>query len=176
MTKKQTLFSEILDKLRENVLPNIVSNLQKMGMKYVHITVDLRHSLCFFNHKGIDFPFNVNNGTIQKIKDERGEDIHILMFNIRFDGQISISENIFTAQNGLTTLGNTCILFDDFNEMFEGVRMENVFIFLLSRALTDKSKQLQAEITLVNTLLDDMTQINPRITREVLMEKNEKSK
>ncbi len=167
MSKKITLFQEMFMVLRENVIPSIMSSLQEMGMLYSHIHINPQQSLCFFNHLSLEFPFQ----NLQTIKDDKGNNIQILIFNIRSDGQISICENLNFGLAGTVELINEVVLFEDFNKMFDGVVYENAFLFYLSRELTNKAYQSQEEVKVIKTLLGEMYKITPIITREVLFEK-----
>ncbi len=165
----------MLLKLQENVFPSIVSSLKETGNQYVHIAIDVRYSRCFFSHQNIAFPFNERD--MYTAKNDKGENVSFVIFNLNSDGQLSISENRFVAQNGLNALGNTVILFEDFNEMFKApLRLENALIFIMSREFTNQAKHLREEISILRALLDDMEKIQPRITRKVFTEKNKNSK
>lgn len=174
MARPPSLFREIHQSLKENIIPSIIFSLNKMGMQYSHSYIEPAHSMCFFNHLGILFPFDVNN--LQVVKNEKGNDIRVVVLNIKFNGEISISENINVGQNGLANLGNTSLLFDNYVKMFDNLSMENAFLFLLSKELTEKAGQFQRDIEMLETLLENMKKIHPKITREVLMEKKTRNK
>lgn len=169
MRKKKTLFEEMMTKLQENIIPSLISDMKEIGMSYTHTNITPQHSLCFFSHLEIRFPFDVD--TLLKINN-----VPVVVFNIKFDGQISICSNVVTGQNGLAILQNEIIIFDDFNKMFNKVRYENIFLFHLSKELTGRAKQFREEVTIIKTLLNEMDIIHPKITREVLFEKKEKVK
>jgi hypothetical protein len=170
MKKEKTIFQEMLFNLNENVFPSTILSLKEMGMQYVHIAIDVRYSQCFFNYIGIAFPFDIRN--ISTFKNDKGENVSFIIFNLRNNGQLSISENMFVAQNGLSTLGNTVVIFNHFNEMFTATNflLENIFIYTLSKEFTEKAKQLREEILKMRLLIDDMEKIIPKIKREVLTE------
>ena len=170
MARKKTIFEEMIFRLQENVIPSIILSLKELGMQHCHILINPQHSLCFFHHLRMNFPFNEEH--THTIQDEKGNDIPVIIFNIRFDGQISVAENINTGNNGLITLINNFILFDDFSKMFDGIKYENTFLFHLSKELTGRAIQLQEDIKIVRTLLNEMNKVNLTITREVLVEKS----
>jgi hypothetical protein len=173
MAKSSAIFSEIYIELIENIMPSIVSDLKEMGMQYAHVIIEPAHSMCFFNYLRVPFPFDVND--LSTFTDEKGKNVRIVILNLRFDGELSISDRITIGENGLATLRNNFIIFDDFNKI-RGVRMENAFLFHISKEFTAKAEQFQKDIEILRTLLGAMRKIRPKITREVLVEKYKKSK
>lgn len=158
-------------------MPNIISGLTEAGIQYVHVGIEYNHSLCFFNHKRIEFPFNLN-GNVRTVKKDTGEEVPILIFNLRFDGQISISDNFFIRQDGLSVLGDTCIIFEHYHDFFtqDGLVMENALIFNLSKELTSRAKDIKKEIIILKSLLKEMDEVKFNPTRNVLTEKGRKTK
>jgi hypothetical protein len=169
--KEKTKFEEIFYLLQENIIPSIISSLKEMGMRYSHIHIQAQYSLCFFTHLRIDFPFVIED--LVKIKNKEGNENAVVFLNIRADGQLSICRNILIDPSGLSTLVQEVVIFEDFNDMFIGhFRIENVFLFYLASELTNKAKQSQSEMVLLNNLKHLMSTINPKIKREVLIEKS----
>ena len=172
MSKQLTLFQEIMQKLFENVIPSIVFDLKRTGMRYSHSQIPAQHTFCFFTHKGIDFPFNIEQ--LPRIKYDKGNHFSTVILNISCDGQISISENITIGLDGFAQTGNTCILYEHYEEMFNDFRIENTALFFLSKELTTKAKQFNEDVNILLSLLNDMSTVNPKITRKVLIEKTNK--
>lgn len=170
--KTKTLFTEMYILLQDNVIPDILNSLKSMGMNYAHLAINAQQSMCFFNYLETPFPFAVENMTT--IKDEAGNNIPVLILNLSANGKISISDNMRTGENGLTTLGNTVPLFDHFSDMFGKFPMENHFLFYLSLEFTKKSEQLKKDITHIEALLENMKKIIPTVQRNVITEKDKK--
>lgn len=167
---KKTLFHKILESLYENIIPSIISDINELGVPFNNVILDVRLSLCFFKHLNMDFPFDYNE--LQTVKDASGNDIRIVVFSIRNNGQICISNNCTVEPNGTIQLGNqTIIIFNDYSEMFNKVQLDNATIFFLSKELVNNANVLKSDVKLIKELLDAMTKIQPKITRQVLLEK-----
>ena len=169
MSKNLTLFEEILFRLSDNIILSVIQNLKKMGMQYAQLPIRASHSMCFFNHTNIPFPFN--GVELLTFKDEKNIDVPLVYFNIKNNGEITICSHIQIDNNGLTHLANNITLYSNYHNMFGNILFDNGFLFLFSKDLTEKAQQLQDDVKMLENLIDSMGKFQPKISREVLIEK-----
>ena len=171
MKKEPTLFQNLLIRLRENIFPTLIKGMNDMGYHYIHIGLNPAFSMCFFNYKGIEFPF-LENDLMEHGVDANGNPNKIVVFNLRCDGQISIGNRLVIALDGTTRISQEVVIFKHFSELFEKeVPLENAFLYQLSKDLTAKAKEVESEAEILRKLIQDMDSVIPKITRTVLMEK-----